>query len=442
MHQLPAAPSPEVIVLGAGIVGVSTAYYLNRLGIDTLVIDRLGGAGLETSFANGGQVSVSYAEPWATPDAPLKVLKWMQRAESPLLFRPHADPAQWRWLASWLGQCLPSRSRANTIRLIDLALASRTCIQSIRAEEGLRYDHETRGILHFYRDQRAFEHGVRAARLMRQFGCVREVVDSDRIIEIEPALASARRQIVGGTFTAGDESGDAHTFTTELAKLCQRRGVRFAWRTEATALRLDRSGRRLAQVEVKSLEHGGYAALSAKAVVVAAASWSRDLVRPLGIRLNLYPAKGYSLTIPLTGGAAPRVSLTDDEYKVVYSRLGDRLRVAGTAELAGFDRNLDPRRVAAIRDTARTLFPDAGDYEAAAAWTGLRPTTPSNVPYLGGTAVPGLYLNTGHGTLGWTMGPGTGRQVAELVASDLQGRTRSVSPRETDPHAAASKEIR
>jgi D-amino-acid dehydrogenase len=418
MHQLQAAPS-EVIVLGAGIVGVATAYYLNKQGIDTLVIDRLGGPGLETSFANGGQVSVSYAEPWATPDAPLKVLKWMMRADSPLLFRPRFDPVQWRWLAAWLGQCLPARSRANTGKLVEMALASRACIQAIRAEERLEYDQEMRGILHFYRDKTAFAHGIEAARLMREFGCVREVVDTARVVEIEPALAGARRHIVGGTYTEGDESGDAQAFTAELAKLCLRRGVRFAWRTEATALRLDGGGRRIAQVEVKSLEHGGYASLPTRAVVVAAAAWSRDLVRPLGVKLNLYPAKGYSLTIPLTGGAAPRVSLTDDEHKVVYTRLGERLRVAGTAELAGFDRNLDPRRVAVLRSISRDLFPDAGDFEAATAWTGLRPTTPSNVPYLGRTAIPGLYLNTGHGTLGWTLGPGSGQRVAGVVAEDF-----------------------
>ncbi len=408
----------DALVLGAGIVGISTAYYLNKQGLDVLVVDRLSGPGLDTSFANGGQVSVSHAEPWANPTAPLKVLKWLGRDDSPLLFRPRFDPGQWYWLASWLVECLPNRTRANTTEIIKLALASRRAIQEIRATEGLTYDHLTRGILHFYRDGREFESAIAAAALMREIGCEREIVDRDRIIEIEPALASAKDRIVGGTYTAADESGDAHKFTTELAEVCRRNGVSFLWNAEVTALRQDGT-RRLTGAEVKLLGTGQYAELKSDATVVALASWSRELVRPLGISLNIYPAKGYSVTIPTSEAhKAPHVSLTDDEYKLVYSRLGDRLRVAGTAELSGYERNLRPVRVKAILDNVRGIFPDAGDFDAATAWTGLRPATPSNVPYVGRTKVTGLYLNTGHGTLGWTMGPGSGAKVAEMIAED------------------------
>jgi D-amino-acid dehydrogenase len=412
--------SPDVVVLGAGVVGVSTAYYLNQRGLDVLVVDRLPGPGLETSFANGGQVSVSHAEPWANPSAPLKVLKWLGRDDSPLLFRPRFDPAQWRWLLGWMAECRPARARRNTVRILELALHSRGCIQQIRASEGFSYDSRSRGILHFYRSEKEFDAAVPVAALMREYGCEREVVDRARILELEPAFGPNIAQVVGATYTAADESGDAQAFTAGLAEVCRARGVRFRWNTEVTALRP--AGGALESVELKDLATGRYEQVAARAAVVALASWSPRLVRPLGIRLNIYPAKGYSVTIPTAGStAAPEVSLTDDEYKLVYSRLGDRLRVAGTAELSGFDRDLNPLRVRAILDNVRALFPGAGDFDAATAWTGLRPTTPSNVPYLGRSAVAGVYLNTGHGTLGWTMGPGCGARVAEDIAADFSG---------------------
>jgi len=413
---------PDVIVLGAGIVGVSTAYYLNKQGLDVLVVDRLPGAGLETSFANGGQVSVSHAEPWANPSAPLKVLKWLRRDDSPLLFRPRFDPAQWRWMLGWMVECMPNRTRANTVRILELALHSRGCIQQIRADEGFDYAHATRGILHFYRNQKEFDAAVPMAALMREFGCDRQVVDRAEILKLEPAFAGNIDKIKGATFTASDESGDAQAFTSQLASVCERNGVRFLWNAEVTALH--QQAGRLTSVEVKDLSTAKYHNLGARAAVVALASWSPQLLRPLGIKLNIYPAKGYSVTIPVNprfGGndPAPQVSLTDDEYKLVYSRLGDRLRVAGTAELSGYDRNLNPTRVRAILDNVRGLFPNAGDFSRATGWAGLRPTTPSNVPYLGRSRVAGLYLNTGHGTLGWTMGPGTGARVAQQVSADL-----------------------
>ena len=410
--------NPDVIVLGAGIVGVSTAYHLNRAGLDVLVLDRLPAAGLDTSFANGGQVSVCHAEPWANPSAPFKVLKWLGRRDAPLLFRPRLDPAQWAWLAAWLMECRPARSRANTRTIVQMALESRAWIQRIRAEEGLTYDAETRGILHFYRDRHEFDAAVPVARLMQEAGLRREVVDVPRMLAIEPALEADAASLVGGTYTESDESGDAHKFAQGLAAICAARGVRFEYGTEITALRVQ--GGRLGGVEGKTLATGRYRTHRARAVVVALASYGQALLAPVGVRVNIYPTKGYSVTIPVNGAnGAPRVSLTDDQHKLVYSRLGDRLRVAGTAELSGYSRALDPVRVRAILDQVRRTFPSAGDFDAAVPWTGLRPATPSNVPYLGRTKVDGLYLNIGHGTLGWTMAAGTAARVAGVVAGDL-----------------------
>lgn len=415
--------SYDAVVLGAGIVGISTAYYLNRLGLDVLVVDRLPGPGLDTSFANGGQVSVSHAEPWANPSAPFKVLKWLTRDDSPLLFRPRFDPGQWFWLASWMVECLPHRTRANTTNIIKLALASRQRIQEIRTRESIAYDHQTKGILHFYRNRNEFKAAVAATQLMQDIGCEREVVDIERMLEIEPALESSKKTIVGGTYTAHDESGDAYKFTAGLAEVCRKRGVSFLWNAEAVAITTDPATKRASGVEVKLLDRGEYRQLRANSTIVAAATGSRTLVKPLGIRLNIYPAKGYSVTIPTSEQhKAPHVSLTDDEYKLVYSRLGQKLRVAGTAELSGYDRNLNMVRANAIVDNVRGVFPDAGEFQAATFWTGLRPATPSNLPYLGRTAVPGLYLNTGHGTLGWTMACGSGRIIADLIA----GRTPEI----------------
>jgi D-amino-acid dehydrogenase len=262
-------------------------------------------------------------------------------------------------------------------------------------------------------------------------------VDRAEAVRIEPAFAASADKIVGATYTASDESGDAQAFTAQLARVCERNGVRFMWDTEVTAVH--QQAGRVTDVEVKDLTTARYQRLSAPAIVVSLASWSPMLLRPLGIKLNIYPAKGYSVTIPVRpsiGGAdpAPQVSLTDDEYKLVYSRLGDRLRVAGTAELSGYDRNLNPTRIKAIIDNVRGLFPAAGDFDNAIGWAGLRPTTPSNVPYLGGTRIAGLYLNTGHGTLGWTMGPGTGARLAEQIAGELGRGT--TSPEVTLPQAA------
>jgi D-amino-acid dehydrogenase len=405
----------DVVVLGAGVVGINSAYWLARAGKEVCVIDRQPDAGLETSFANGGQISVSHAEPWANPSAPLKVLKWLFDDEAPLLFRPRLDPQQWLWIAKFLVECLPHRAGRNTCEIVKLATESRTLLQEIRAREGLSYDARTRGILHFYRDRREFEAAIPVAELMRKYGCNRRIIEADEVVRIEPAFEPERYSIVGATYTAEDESGDARKYTKGLAKVCERLGVTFLYGSDVTALDVDPRSAQVHSVEARTPE--GYQFIRARDVVVSLGSYSAPLLRRYGVPLRIYPAKGYSVTIPIERhNGAPVVSLTDDQYKLVYSNLGDRLRVAGTAELSGFGRALNLRRCNAILNNARALFPNAGAFDKATFWTGLRPTTPSNIPYLGRTRrYRNLWLNTGHGTLGWTMGAGSGKRIADMI---------------------------
>jgi D-amino-acid dehydrogenase len=399
----------KVLVLGAGVIGTSTAWYLAQQGHEVVVVDRREGAGLETSFANGGQISVCHAEPWANPDAPAKILKWIWRDDAPLLFRLRMDPAQWSWGLKFLNECRPSRTRENIAQIVKLSLYSRTSLQQLRAETGIQYDQLARGILHYYTDAADFERAVGAASLMRENGLDRETKSVDEAIRIEPALAAARDKIVGATYTPSDESGDAYKFTATLAKMAQDRGVVFKY-NEAIA-RLEAEGGRVARVVLKSGE------LKADAYVVALGSYSPLLTRPLGLGLPVYPAKGYSASVPIRDEAkAPIVSLTDDHAKIVMSRLGDRMRIAGTAELSGYSTDLNAVRCEALLRRGREMFPEAGDYDRATFWAGLRPSTPSNVPLIGKTRFPNLFLNTGHGTLGWTMAAGSGKALADIIS--------------------------
>ena len=404
----------KVIVLGAGAVGTASAWYLRQAGHEVTVLERQGGAALETSFANGCQISVSHAEPWANPASLLKVLGSLGREDAPLLFRLRADPQQWRWCLRFLRECQPARVAANLRRIVAIADYSRRSLQDLRRETGIEYDHLTRGILHFYTDRREFARSVGAAAAMRGLGCPREPVSADEALRIEPALARAHPHIVGADFTASDESGDVFKFTSQLARLGAAAGVEFRYNTGVT--RLLAAGGKVSAVEIIDSE-GRHATLRADAFVVALGSFSAPLLAPLGIRLMIYPGKGYSATYRIVDpNAAPTVSLTDDGHKLVMSRLGERLRVAGTCELNGYSRALNPVRCEAITRRVRTLFPGACDYDAPAYWAGLRPLTPSNVPYIGRSAYRNMYLNTGHGTLGWTMACGSGRAIADIVS--------------------------
>ena len=404
----------KVAVLGSGIIGVSTAWWLRQAGHDVVVVDRCTGAAQETSLANGSQISVSYAEPWANPQAPFKLLRWMFQDDAPLLFRPQLDWRQWMWGLAFLRECLPSRLAPNIRAMVRMAEYSRGTLQAMRAELGIQYDHLERGILNFYRDPHEFENSQRAAGLMRDFGVERRVINTDEVIAIEPALAPHRATIVGGDYTPEDESGDVHLFTVALAERCAAAGVEFRFNTGITRLLVEAG-------QVRGVEliepDGTYGVLRADAYVAALGSHTPRLVRPLGVSCNVYPAKGYSATFAIRDPArAPTVSLTDSSHKVVFSRLGNRLRMAGTAELSGYSRSLNTGRCEALTRLARELFSDALDYEGVNYWSGLRPSTPSNVPLIGRTRVSNLYLNTGHGTLGWTMGVGSGRALADLLS--------------------------
>ena len=408
----------RIVVLGAGVVGVAAAWYLAADGHEVTVVDRQPGPALETSFANGGQISASHAEPWANPRAPLTVLKWLGRADAPLLFRPTADWRQWRWALQFLIECLPWRTKHNTIQCLNLALYSRDCLRALRATTGIEYDQLARGILEFHTDVKAFPGAAKAAELMRDYGCDREVKTVDECVTIEPALAACRHRLVGGIFTATDESGDAHRFTQELARLAAARGVAFRWSTTVESLVTD--GIALRGVRCRSgteREHRRRETLEAESYVVALGSGSPFLLTPIGIRAPIYPVKGYSATIAVgPHRGAPTVSLSDLERKLVFSRLGDRLRIAGTAELSGFGKELDRVRCEALITRVFDLFPDAGERESAQFWAGMRPATPSNVPLIGGTRYRNLFVDTGHGTLGWTMACGSARALADLIA--------------------------
>ncbi len=428
----------RVLVLGSGVVGTTAAWYLSRSGHEVTVVDRQPGSGLETSFANGGQISVSHAEPWANPHAPAKILKWLAREDAPLLFRLRADPAQWSWGLRFLVECLPGRTRDNIVQIVNLGLYSRAALQALRAETGIRYDHLERGILHFYTSQEEFEAAAAPAELMRQYGVDRQVRSADECVAIEPALAAARSTIAGGTYTPSDESGNAWKFTDELAKLAASRGVAFRYGTDV--LRLLSAGGRVEGVRVRRAE-GAEETLTADAYVMALGSYSPHLLRGVGISVPVYPAKGYSITVPVAGAdRAPHVSLTDDEYKLVFSRLGDELRVAGTAELTGWNTEINRVRCQAIVRRAAALFPGGAHWDQARFWTGLRPATPGNVPLIGRSRLANLFLDTGHGTLGWTHACGSGRAIADLVSGrvpEVDFRFLGVErPRALKPQAA------
>lgn len=408
----------RAIVLGSGLLGITSAHYLQQLGHEVTVIDRQPTPAAETSFANGGQISVSHAEPWANPSAPLKVLQWLAREDAPLLFRIRADLRQWLWGLQFLRECTPARTRHNIEQIVSLGTYSRETLQQLRAELGLEYAQRTQGILHFYTSQKEFDGAEAPARQMRELGCDRRVISADEAVSMEPALAHIRPQLAGATFTAEDESGDANQFARALARRAAEAGVQFRMGHTITALR--EAGGRIDHVEVTDAE-GRFQRIQGDAFVLAMGSFSPLLAAPLGIRLPIYPAKGYSVTMPVLDAArAHQVSLTDDEFKLVFSRLttpeGDRLRIAGTAELNGYDRNLNRVRCEAIVRRVEQLFPGAGDTSQAQFWAGLRPATPSNVPLIGRTKLGNLFLNTGHGTLGWTHACGSGKSIARIVS--------------------------
>ncbi len=407
----------KVLVIGSGVVGVACAYYLHRDGHEVTVLDRQPAPALETSYANGGQISWGAAQPWAAPGTFGKAIHWLFRPHSPLIWRPRADPAMWSWLWQFARQCTAERFDRHRSRLWRLARLSHDELVGLRHDTGIHYREQTRGTLLLYRSTREFDEAMAGAGLVQREGIRCQPLDERGCIAHEPALARASAKIAGGLLYPDDESGDCRLFTETLATRLKQDGVTLRFSTQVNKLVTE--GSRVVRVET---DRGTY---TADAYVVAGGSYTPLLLRPLGIRLPVYPVKGYSLTVPITRPeAAPLGSLTDETYKVVMTRLGNVLRAAGTAELSGYDLSLPRSRLATIAHAVHTLFPDAGDLSQAEPWSGLRPMTPDNVPVLGPTPFTNLYLNTGHGTLGWTLACGSGRMLADWLA----GRVPAVEP--------------
>ena len=428
----------KVVVLGAGIIGVSTAWHLLERGHEVTVVDRQPDAALETSFANAAQISVSYCEPWANRDAPLKALKWMFRNDAPLLFRPKFDMHQWIWGLKFLAECNDTAFERNVQQLVALGAYSHAALKDVVRATGIEYSRLERGIAHYYTDQKSFDTAGEAAGLMRKYGVDRRVVSSAELFEIEPAFKSFAHRIVGGTYTASDESGDARVFTQTLAQRCRDRGAEFLFSHDI--IELEKSGNTIKSIAVKARQTGARAPkdsktshLTADAFVVACGSYSAPLLRGVGVDLPIYPGKGYSASFKmLKPDQAPYVSSIDDEVKCAMSRLsgdeGSFLRVAGTIEVGGYDLSLNTplakARCKMLADRIEQVLPGVCDTRLAEQggephfWTGLRPATPTNIPFIGKTKVARLWVNAGHGTLGWTHGAGSGKAIAELISGD------------------------
>jgi len=398
----------KVIVLGAGIVGVTSAYQLARAGHEVTVVDRQPGPALETSFANAGEVSFGYCSPWAAPGIPMKALKWLFMQHAPLILRPKVDMAMLSWMAQMLRNCTSARYALNKSRMLRLADYSRISLAALREETGIAYDERKQGTLQLFRTHAQLDASAKDVKALAADGIPFEVLDPDGCIRVEPALAHVREKIVGGLLTPKDETGDCFKFAGALAAKAEALGVAFHYGSIIRGLDVD--GGRITGVVTA---HGR---IEADAVVVALGSFSPLLVRPHGIRLPVYPVKGYSLTIPITDASrAPESTVMDETYKIAITRLGNRIRVGGMAEISGYTNDLgEPRRLT-LQHSVTDLFP-GGDISKASFWSGLRPMTPDGTPVIGPTKIAGLFLNTGHGTLGWTMSSGSARLIADLVS--------------------------
>ncbi len=408
----------KVIVLGAGIVGVTSAYELAKAGHDVTVVDRQPGPALETSFANAGEVSFGYCSPWAAPGIPMKAMKWLFMQHAPLILRPKVDAAMIGWMIRMLSNCTSGRYAINKSRMLRLADYSRVSLAALRAETGISYDERMQGTLQLFRTHKQLDASAKDVQALAADGIPYEVLDPEGCVRAEPALRHVREKIVGGLLTPKDETGDCFKFANALAAKAIEKGVVFRYGSIVRSI--DVEGGRVRGVVTA---HGR---IDADAVVVALGSFSPLLVRPHGIRLPVYPVKGYSLTIPIVDAArAPESTVMDETYKIAITRLGDRIRVGGMAEISGYTNDLgEPRRLT-LEHSVTDLFP-GGDITRAAFWSGLRPMTPDGTPVIGATKVSGLFLNTGHGTLGWTMSSGSARVIADLVS----GRAPEIDARD------------
>lgn len=409
----------KVLVLGSGVIGTTTAYFLARAGAEVTVIDRQSGPAMETSFANAGQVSPGYSTPWAAPGIPLKALKWLFQKHAPLSLRPDGSLFQWRWLLSMLGQCNGADYAINKERMMRLSSYSRDVLRQLRADTGLSYEERQGGTLQLFRTQAQLDAAQQDIAVLRDCGVPFELLSREELAGVEPGLSDALPRLAGGLRLPDDETGDCHLFSTRLAAMAEAAGVRFVWGQDIAAL--DVQGGRVqgawVQTAGQPLRH-----VAADRVVLALGVQSRALLQPLGLSLPVYPVKGYSLTLPLIDAArAPVSTVLDESYKVAITRFDQRIRVGGMAGLVGYDLSLDARRSQTLEMVVQDLFP-GGDLAQAQFWTGLRPMTPDSTPVVGACPVQGLFLNTGHGTLGWTMACGS----AQLMADLLTGRQPAI----------------
>ena len=399
----------KVLVLGSGVIGVTSAYYLARAGHEVTVVDRQAEPARETSFANAGEVSPGYSSPWAGPGVPVKAVKWLLMKHGPLVIRPKLDPVMWVWLLKMLRNCTSARYAVNKRRMIPIAEYSRDCLRALRTETGIHYDERSLGTLQLFRKQQQLDHTAGDIAVLKQSGVPYEVLDRAGCIAAEPALSAVKQKIAGGLRLPQDETGDCHMFTEALAALAGELGVQFRFNTGIERLIAD--GGRIGGVVTSA------GLLQADAYVVALGSWSPQLLKPLGISIPVYPVKGYSITVPITDpDGAPVSTVMDESYKVAITRLGDRIRVGGTAEISGYSDKLYDARRATLDHSLTDLFPRGGDTSRATFWCGLRPMTPDGPPVIGATHYGNLHLNTGHGTLGWTMACGSGRVLADLLS--------------------------
>ncbi|MBR0728840.1 D-amino-acid dehydrogenase [Bradyrhizobium japonicum] len=399
----------KVLILGSGVIGVTSAYYLARAGHEVTVVDRQPEPALETSFANAGEVSPGYSSPWAGPGVPVKAIKWLLMKHGPLVIRPKLDPVMWVWLSKMLRNCTSARYAVNKSRMIPIAEYSRDCLRDLRRDIGIQYDERSQGTLQLFRHQAQLDGTGEDIAVLKQYGVPFEVLSREGCIGVEPALAAVKEKFAGGLRLPQDETGDCHMFTQALAKHAEALGVRFMFNTGIARIVAD--GARVSGVVTSA------GTLQADAYVLALGSWSSRLVAPLGISLPVYPVKGYSITVPIKDASgAPESTVMDESYKVAITRLGNRIRVGGTAEISGYSSQLYDARRATLDHSLTDLFPRGGDLSKATFWSGLRPMTPDGPPVIGPTQYGNLHLNTGHGTLGWTMSCGSGRVLADMLS--------------------------
>ncbi|MDX7816350.1 D-amino acid dehydrogenase [Aeromonas caviae] len=401
----------DIVVLGGGVVGVTSAWYLAKAGHKVALLERRDGVALETSHANAGQISPGYASPWAAPGIPLKAAKWLLQKHAPFTVRPTSDPFQLRWMLKMFANCTPAAYAVNKGRMVRLAEYSRDCMKQLRGELALDYEGRQLGTLQLFRSQAQLDASQRDIAVLEEYGVPYQSLNADGCEEVEPALARVRGKVVGGLRLPGDETGDCFRFTQALADEARRLGVSFVFNCAIDEVEIAK-GRAVAV-------RAGEQRFQADAIVCALGSYGTGFLRPLGIELPVYPVKGYSLTLPMTDAeGAPRSTVLDETYKVAITRFDERIRVGGMAELSGFNLALNPRRHDTLAMVVRDLFPQGGNLEQATFWTGLRPMTPDGTPLVGPSPIPGLWLNTGHGTLGWTMAAGSGQLLSDLISGN------------------------